>query len=186
MKKTIQGQAYVLADKIDTDQIIPAKYLVLNPAIPEERKMFGRYALSGVPAESAGLPDGHVPLRPEGQDVSPYKVLIAGRNFGCGSSREHAPLALQAAGVEAVVAEFYARIFFRNAVNGGYLLPFESRERLCEVIRTGDAVEIDVLGHTLINHTTGATYELKPLGDILPILEAGDLFAYARQRGMLA
>lgn len=185
MKEMVRGKAYVLGDNIDTDQIIPARYLVYNPADPEERKMFGRYALSGVPSQVAGLPWGHIPFVPDGKDRSDYTVLIAGRNFGCGSSREHAPLALAEAGVEVVVAEFYARIFFRNAVNGGYLLPFETPQRLVEEIRTGDEVEVEVRRHLLRNLSTGKEYELRPLGDILPILEAGDLFEYAKRAGML-
>lgn len=186
MLENIRGPAYVLGDNIDTDQIIPAQYLMYNPAIAEEYRMFGKYALAGVPAAQAGLPNGHVPFHtPEDEFVSPYRVIVAGRNFGCGSSREHAPIALNAAGVRAVVAEFFARIFYRNAVNGGYLIPFESAERLVEKIRTGDDVEIDVSNARLINHSTGQVYALKPLGDIAPILAAGGLFAYARQAGLL-
>jgi 3-isopropylmalate/(R)-2-methylmalate dehydratase small subunit len=186
VKHIIKGKAFVLGDDIDTDQIIPAQHLVYNPAIPEERKMFGKYALSGVPAPQSGLPNGNVPFVKEGELKSEYSVIVAGKNFGCGSSREHAPLALQMAGVEAVVAEFYARIFFRNSINGGYLIPFESEERLCEEIRTGDEVEIYVKESVLRNLTTGKTHKLKPLGDVLPILEAGDLFAYAKKTGMLS
>ncbi|MCS6860612.1 MAG: 3-isopropylmalate dehydratase [Abditibacteriales bacterium] len=185
MKATIRGKAYVVGDNVDTDQIIPARYLVYNPAIPDERKMFGRYALSAVPTAQAGLPQGGVPFVKENADKSEFAVIIGGKNFGCGSSREHAPLALREAGVEVVVAEFYARIFFRNAVNGGYLIPFETDERLCEKIRTGDEVEVNVPAHTLKNLTTGEAFALKPLGDILPIIEAGDVFAYARKSGMI-
>src|SRR5436309_2331520 len=146
MQSRIEGLAYVLGDNIDTDQIIPAQYLTYNPAIPAEFKMFGKFALIGVPDDQAGLPKGHVPFHPPGTDefVSPYKIIIGGKNFGCGSSREHAPIALAAAGVVAVVAEFYARIFFRNAVNGGYLVPFECVDRLCEKVYTGDELRIDV------------------------------------------
>ena len=96
-----------------------------------------------VPPSQAGLPKGHVPFHTDDEFVSPYKIIVGGKNFGCGSSREHAPIALDAAGIEAVVAEFYARIFFRNSVNGGYLIPFECAERLCEQICTGDELEID-------------------------------------------
>lgn len=186
MQETIKGRAYVLGDDIDTDQIIPAHFLTYNPAIPEERKMFGVYALSGVPIAQAGLPEGSTPFVPEGSEPGEYRIVVGGRNFGCGSSREHAPLALDEAGVEAVIAESYARIFFRNSVNGGYLLPYETPARLVEEIRTGDELELDVKGNRLANLTTGKTYELSPLGDILPILEAGDIFAYAKQSGMLA
>lgn len=185
MKPIIRGRAYVLGDNIDTDQIIPAHYLTLNPAIPEEYKQLGRHALSGVPEAEGGLPKGHIPFHDPQTDRSPYNILIAGRNFGCGSSREHAPIALHAAGIEAVVAEFYARIFFRNAVNGGYLIPFECDQRLCEEIRTGDELEILTVDGLLVNQTTGDRWKLKPLGEIAPIIQAGGLFAYARQTGML-
>jgi 3-isopropylmalate/(R)-2-methylmalate dehydratase small subunit len=185
MQQTITGKAYVLGDNVDTDQIIPAQYLTFNPAIPEEYRMFGKYALSSVPPAQAGLPKGHVPFHQGDEFVSPYKVIVAGKNFGCGSSREHAPIALDAAGIEAVVAEFYARIFFRNAVNGGYLVPFEAVDRLCEQICTGDEVRIDVAEGVLHNLTTGDRWRLKPLGEVAPILDAGGLFPYARKVGML-
>ncbi len=120
-----------------------------------------------------------------GKMKTEYPIVIAGRNFGCGSSREHAPIALSAAGIEAVVAEFYARIFFRNSVNGGYLVPFETGERLCEKVCTGDELTIDVAAGTLTNRTTGETWPLKPLGEIAPILEAGGIFPYAQRVGML-
>jgi 3-isopropylmalate/(R)-2-methylmalate dehydratase small subunit len=113
------------------------------------------------------------------------EILVAGKNFGCGSSREHAPIALAAAGVQAVVAEFYARIFYRNAVNGGYLVPVESKTRLVDEICTGDEVTIDLSNHRLTNHTTGDTWELQGLGEVAPILEAGGIFEYAKRVGML-
>jgi 3-isopropylmalate/(R)-2-methylmalate dehydratase small subunit len=185
MQSTITGKAYVLGDNVDTDQIIPAQYLTFNPAIPEEYKQFGKHALSSVPAAQAGLPKGHVPFHTDDEFVSNYKIIVAGKNFGCGSSREHAPIALDAAGIEAVIAEFYARIFFRNAVNGGYLVPFECPDRLCEQVCTGDELQIDVPGSTLTNRTTGETWKLKPLGEVAPILEAGGVFPYARKVGML-
>src|SRR5437870_10659764 len=185
MQSTITGKAYVLGDNIDTDQIIPAQYLTYNPSIPEEYRMFGKYALASVPPDRAGLPKGHVQFHTDDEFVSPYAVIVAGKNFGCGSSREHAPVALAAAGIKAVVAEFYARIFFRNAVNGGYLIPFESADRLCEKVCTGDEVRIDVAGSVLLNLTTGEEWKLKPLGEVAPILEAGGLFPYAKRVGML-
>ena len=185
MDAVITGRAYVLGDNIDTDQIIPAQYLTYNPSIPEEYRMFGKYALSSVPPANAGLPKGHVPFHTDDEFVSPYKIIVAGKNFGCGSSREHAPIALDAAGIEAVVAEFYARIFFRNAVNGGYLIPFECQDRLIDKIRTGDEVEIDTESSMLTNRTSGKKLPLKPLGDVAPIIEAGGVFAYAKQSGML-
>ncbi len=187
MQTHIEGVAYVLGDNIDTDQIIPAQYLTYNPAIPAEYKMFGKYALVGVPDDAAGLPKGHVPFHTPGGDefLSPYKIIVAGKNFGCGSSREHAPIALAAAGIVAVVAEFYARIFYRNSVNGGYLIPLESKDRLIERICTGDSLAIDVNAGKLTNATSGETFTLLPLGEVAPILEAGGIFEYAKKVGML-
>ena len=116
-----------------------------------------------------------------------YTIIIGGKNFGCGSSREHAPLAIAEAGATCVVAEFYARIFFRNCVNGGYLVPFETDTPLVKEIKTGDELVIDVQKSTLTNVTQGnKTYQLKPLGDVAPIIEAGGVFDYAKQSGMLA
>jgi 3-isopropylmalate/(R)-2-methylmalate dehydratase small subunit len=185
MQTTIIGKAYVLGDNVDTDQIIPAQYLTLNPSIPDEYKQFGKYALSSVPPAQKGLPKGHVPFHTKDEFVSDYGIVVAGRNFGCGSSREHAPVALAAAGIQAVVAEFYARIFFRNSVNGGYLTPFECGDRLCEKICTGDELRLEVAENLLYNLTTKETWPLKPLGDVAPILDAGGLFPYARKVGML-
>ncbi len=185
LQHSVTGKAYVLGDNVDTDQIIPAQHLTYNPAIPEEYRQFGKYALSSVPPAQAGLPKGHVPFHTSDEFVSPYTFLVAGKNFGCGSSREHAPIALNAAGIRVVVAEFYARIFYRNAVNGGYLVPFECADRLCDRVCTGDELRVDAGARVLHNLTTREDYSLKPLGDVAPILEAGGLFAYARKVGML-
>ena len=185
MQSTITGKAYVLGDNIDTDQIIPAQYLTYNPAVPEEYKMFGKFALSSVPPPQAGLPKGHVPFHTRDEFVSDYKIIVAGKNFGCGSSREHAPIALDAAGIQCVIAEFYARIFYRNAVNGGYLIPFECADRLCDQICTGDELKVDVAASTLHNLTTGDAWQLKPLGEVAPIIDAGGVFPYAKKVGML-
>src|SRR5260221_10079051 len=91
MQSFITGRAFVLGDNVDTDQIIPAQYLTYNPAIPEEYRQFGKYALSSVPRERAGLPKGHVPFHTSDEFVSPYKFVIGGRNFGCGSFPGNAP-----------------------------------------------------------------------------------------------
>lgn len=185
MKKIIRGKCYVVGDDIDTDQIIPAQYLTYNPALPEERKMFGRFAMSGLPEKSRGLPYGNIPFVREDEWKSDYKILLGGRNFGCGSSREHASICLKEAGIEACVAEFYSRIFFRNSVNGGYLIPFESEGRVIERVKTGDELEIDVEHSQMKNLTSGESFPLKPIGEVLPIIEAGDIFKYARQKGMI-
>ncbi len=185
MQEVIKGKAYVLGDNIDTDQIIPAKHLVYSLSDPEERKLYGTYALSGVPEKVAGLPQGNVPFVPEGDHRSRYQVIIGGKNFGSGSSREHAPEALQIAGITAVVAESYARIFYRNAVDGGFFIPCESTQRLIADIKTGDDVEVNISAGTLKNVTSGKSYGLRPLGDVLDIVTAGGVFAYARKMGML-
>ena len=185
MQTVITGKAYVLGDNIDTDQIIPAHYLSFNPAIPEERKFFGQYALCGVPEGQGGLPGGKTAFVRPNEFASDFTIVIGGKNFGCGSSREHAPLALAEAGVKCVIAEFYARIFFRNSINGGYLVPLESTRRLVEQIQTGDELEVHLMDGYLINHRDGARHDLRPLGDVLPIIEAGGVFNYARQSGML-
>nr|GMD72386.1 3-isopropylmalate dehydratase small subunit 3-like [Ipomoea batatas] len=114
-----------------------------------------------------------------------YSIVIGGDNFGCGSSREHAPVALGAAGVSAVVAESYARIFFRNSVSTGEIYPLESEVRICEECKTGDVVTVELGENKLINHTTGKEYKLKPIGDAGPVVEAGGIFAYARKTGMI-
>ena len=167
---TIRGRVYVLGDNIDTDQIIPAEY----------RKL-GSYALAGL----ARTPDQPPFVPPDGM-TTPYTVIVAGKNFGCGSSREHAPVALGAAGTKAVVAESFARIFFRNCVATGELYPCETPTRLVDVFRTNEEVVLDLDANTLTNVTTGAVHALRPLGDAGPVIDAGGLFAYARQTGMIA
>lgn len=94
-------------------------------------------------------------------------------------------MALGAAGVAAVVAESYARIFFRNSVATGEVYPLESEVRICEECSTGDVVTIELEENRLINHTTGKEYKLKPIGDAGPVIEAGGIFAYARKTGMI-
>ena len=185
MKDQIKGKAYVVGDAIDTDQIIPAAHLVYSMTEPEERRLYGRYAMSGVPTEGQGLPFTGIPLTKDDAYTSEYTIIIGGGNFGCGSSREHAPFALQEAGIEAVIAESYARIFYRNSVDGGFLVPFETRTKLNERIRTGDELELDTALGKLTNVTTGEDFLLNPLGDVAAILKAGNVFEYARQAGLM-
>lgn len=185
MKDIIRGRAYVLGNDIDTDQIIPAQHLVYSLSDSEERKMYGQFALSSVPETQAGLPKGHIRFVEDGEYQSKFNIIIAGKNFGCGSSREHAPIALNIAGLEAVVAESYARIFYRNVVDGGFFIPFEIHEHLYQDTETGDEIEIDVKKGTLKNLSQDKEYRLQPLGDVEEILRAGSIFAYAKQEGML-
>jgi len=185
MKNLISGKAFVLGNDIDTDQIIPAVHLVYKLDDPEEKKNFGKFALSGVPMEASGLPGGNIPFIKEGKWQSDYTIIIGGKNFGCGSSREHAPVALSIAGIEAVVAESYARIFYRNSIDGGFVAPFETDKHIYKEIKTGDELSLDTSKGILTNKTRQIVYQLNPLGDIEGILRAGGIFSYARQSGML-
>ena len=185
MEKKIIGKAYVLGDNIDTDQIIPAEYLVYSTSDPEELKKYGHFALSSVPIEQAGLPFGGKPFIDGDNHKTKFNIIVGGSNFGCGSSREHAPLSLQVAGVKAVVAESYARIFYRNSVDGGFVIPFESSSKLNDKIKTGDDVEVDLESSKIINHTSGETYQLRPLGSVYDIVKSGGLFNYARENKMI-
>ena len=186
MEKIIQGKAYVLGKNIDTDQIIPAEHLVYSLSNPEEVKLYGKYDLSGGPPEQGGLPEGNIAFIDEGRFDSEYTIIIAGQNFGCGSSREHAPFALKVAGIKAIIAESYARIFYRNSVDGGFVIPYETSEHLNQIINTGDELRIDVALNTIENLTRKVTYTLNPLGDVFSIVEAGGIFAYARQENLMA
>src|ERR1041384_6085052 len=138
-KAVFTGPVYVVRDNIDTDQIISAQYLNLVPTIAEEYEKLGSFAL-------CGLPESLYATRfvKEGKLDSEYPIVVAGKNFGCGSSREHAPIALGSAGCKIVLAESFARIFFRNSVATGELYPCEMTERLIDTLKTGDVVTVDL------------------------------------------
>jgi 3-isopropylmalate/(R)-2-methylmalate dehydratase small subunit len=180
MQSVFTGPVYVVRDNIDTDQIIPAQYLTLVPTIPDEYEKLGSYAL-------CGLPDSLYPARfvKEGQLDTEYPIVVGGKNFGCGSSREHAPIALGSAGCRIVLAEGFARIFFRNSVATGELYPCECVDRLCDVLKTGDVVTVDLDQCTATVKATGKVYRFKPLGEVRPVVDAGGLFNYARKAGMI-
>jgi 3-isopropylmalate/(R)-2-methylmalate dehydratase small subunit len=181
MQSVFTGPVYVVRDNIDTDQIISAQYLNLVPTIPEEYEKLGSYAL-------AGLPESLYPSRyiKEGQLDSEYPIVVAGRNFGCGSSREHAPIAMGSAKCKVVLAESFARIFFRNCVATGELYPCEITERLCDTLKTGDVVTVDLDKACVTVKDTGKAYSFKALGDVRPVVDAGGIFNYARQSGMIS
>src|SRR6201997_4988716 len=180
MQTVFSGPVYVVRDNIDTDQIIPAQYLNLVPTIPDEYEKLGAYAMSV-------LPESKYPARyvKEGNLDSEFPIIVGGRNFGCGSSREHAPIALGSAGCKVVLAESFARIFFRNSVATGELYPCESKDRLCDILKTGDVVTVDLDAATVTVKETGKVYSFKPLGDVRPVVDAGGLFNYARKSGMI-
>lgn len=178
-KKIIKGRVFVLGDNIDTDQIIPAKYLNLVPTIPEEYKKLGSYALSGLPAEHK------TSYIRSGEMGTEYPIIIAGRNFGCGSSREHAPISLGAAGCKAVIASSFARIFFRNCISTGELYPIETATDIAGNFKTGDEAEITIEGADVHITSNGKKYTLKSLGDVLEVIDSGGIFNYARKTGMI-
>lgn len=154
------GRAWKFGDDVDTDVIIQGKYLVIND--PEE---LAKHVFEN--------------LRPEFvSEVKKGDFVVAGENFGCGSSREHAPLALKATGIEAVVAKSFARIFFRNAVNIG-LRVVECRN--ADSIEDGDELEIDYERGVINNKTKSERYEITPMPEFLKeIVEKGGLVNYAR------
>lgn len=178
MKNIIKGEVFVLGDNIDTDQIIPAEYLVYSLTDPEERKNYGRFALSGVLLQESGKPSGNIPFVSGNQARSKFNIIVAGKNFGCGSSREHAPFALNEAGVEIVIANSFSRIFYRNSIDGGFLIPIETDENILDKINTYDNVEIDLTCLELKNITQGSKIPLKNPGEILKIIKSGGLFEH--------
>ncbi|HEY3862802.1 MAG TPA: 3-isopropylmalate dehydratase [Verrucomicrobiae bacterium] len=181
MQSVFSGPVYVVRDNIDTDQIISAQHLNLVPTIPDEYEKLGSFAL-------AGLPDSLYPVRfvKPGQMDSDYPIVVGGRNFGCGSSREHAPIALGSAGCRIVLAESFARIFYRNSIATGELYPCDLTARLCDTLKTGDVVTVDLDKLSVTIQATGKMCALKPLGDIRPVIDAGGLFNYARKTGMMS
>ncbi|WP_142860511.1 3-isopropylmalate dehydratase small subunit [Salinigranum halophilum] len=157
-----RGRVHRLPDDVDTDQILPGEFLT---TVPNEE--LGEYALRGYDPDFAA--------RIEAGDV-----LVAGTNFGLGSSRESAPVALRNAGVGAIVAESFARIFYRNAINVG--LPIAVVPGISDHVSDGDTLRVDVARGEVENLTTGESFDTDPLPpDLLEILEAGGLVAY-RQR----
>lgn len=158
----IEGRVWKYGDNVNTDVILPGKYLVITDPVE-----LGRHAMEGVD-------------RGFSRRVRPGDVIVAGKNFGCGSSREHAPLALKAAGVGAVVAESLARIFYRNAINLG--LPALECRGVSEFFQEGDPIAVDVLRGEVRNPSTGRSLRATPLpGFIVSILRAGGLIPYLRE-----
>ncbi|MFA5862082.1 MAG: 3-isopropylmalate dehydratase small subunit [Candidatus Thermoplasmatota archaeon] len=156
METRFSGKAWAFGDNIDTDQITPGKYLTMITA--EE---LGRVVLEGARPEFA-------------KQVKKGDVIVAGRNFGCGSSREHAPVGIKGAGVPVVLAESFARIFYRNAINVG--LPVLEVADITKKVKEGDVLEVDLTTGHITNKTQGTTLEAVPLSDkAMSILRAGGL-----------
>jgi 3-isopropylmalate/(R)-2-methylmalate dehydratase small subunit len=161
----LKGRAWVFGDDLDTDQIIPARYLTT-----QDRRELGAHCLENTNPEFS-------------QRVRQGDIVVGRKNFGCGSSREHAPIALQGAGVAAIVARSFARSFYRNSINRGLPL-FETPD--AESIRAGDELELDPDTGEIQNLTQGRTYRAAPLPEFAQaILRAGGLMAYvAAKKGL--
>ena len=146
---------------IDTDVIIPGPYLKIH-----DHKELAKHAMEGID-----------PKFPE--KVSQGDFLVAGSNFGCGSSREHAPIALSQTGIRAILAPSFARIFYRNAVDGGYLLPIEVDEPTFKKISDRDELQIDLEKNLITNMTKNENYDMKPFPELIAkIVEAGGLMNF--------
>lgn len=155
----IQGKAWKFGENIDTDLIIPARYL--NTSDPAE---LAKHCMEDADAEFV-------------KKLSPGDIIVAGKNFGCGSSREHAPIALKAAGVGCVIAPTFARIFYRNAFNMGLPI-FESKDA-SEDISEGDQVEINPSTGEIHNITKGRTYKAQPIPPFMQeLIQDGGLIAH--------
>lgn len=150
------GRAWRFGDDINTDEIIPAKYLVTTDA-----KELGAHCLEGIDAEFS-------------KKISKGDIIVAGKNFGCGSSREHAPLSIKGCGISCIIAESFARIFFRNCINMGLPI-FESKEA-AHGIEIGDAIEVDAAKGEIKNLTKGEVYNAKPMPEFMQeLIKAGGL-----------
>ncbi|MDR1070796.1 MAG: 3-isopropylmalate dehydratase small subunit [Gracilibacteraceae bacterium] len=159
------GKAWKFGDNIDTDAIIPARYMNKT----EAAHLAAHCMEDADPGFAARVRQGD--------------IIVGGRNFGCGSSREHAPIAIQAAGLSAVIAESYARIFFRNALNIG--LPIYECAEAVRGIETGDDVEVEFSSGLIRNITKGAEYQARPLPPFMrEIIAAGGLIAQIRARNV--
>ncbi|MDD5668654.1 MAG: 3-isopropylmalate dehydratase small subunit [Candidatus Omnitrophica bacterium] len=157
----LKGTVHKIGDDVNTDDIISAKYLVSTDA-----KELGSHCFESIRPDFAG-------------SVKPGDIIVAGKNFGCGSSREHAPLAIKGCGVSAVVAKSFAAIFFRNAINIG--LPFLECEDI-DKISDDDVLEIDLNKGMIINYTKNETYNTQPFPVFLQeIVKAGGLMNYVKQ-----
>ena len=157
------GKVYKYGDNVDTDVIIPARYL--NVSSGEE---LAKYCMIDIDPEFAGV-------------VEKGDIIVAKKNFGCGSSREHAPLAIKCAGVSCVIASTFARIFYRNAINIG--LPIMECDAAAEGIEAGDKVSVDFKTGIITNETKGCTYQAAPFPEFMQkIMAQGGLVEYTKEK----
>jgi 3-isopropylmalate/(R)-2-methylmalate dehydratase small subunit len=159
----IQGTVWKFGNDVDTDLIIPARYL--NTSDPKE---LAAHCMEDADPGFAGK-------------VRPGELIVAGKNFGCGSSREHAPLAIKSAGVAAVIAASFARIFYRNAINIG--LPILESPEAAAAIAQGNRVEVDLTTGQITDLTTGQRYQAAPFPPFMrELIESGGLIEYVKRR----
>ena len=159
--KTIRGKIWKYGDNVDTDAILPARYL--NTSLEAE---MAAHCMEDFDATFS-------------EKVQPGDIIVAGKNFGCGSSREHAPLAIKASGVSCVIAETFARIFFRNAINIG--LPILECPQAAQGAEVGQTLEVNLASGTIRNLDTGQGYQASAYPPfMLEIIDAGGLVEYTR------
>jgi 3-isopropylmalate/(R)-2-methylmalate dehydratase small subunit len=159
----VTGTAFVFGDNVNTDEIIPARYLNVS----DDREL-ARHCMEDIDAQFVNKVHGG-------------DVIVAGENFGCGSSREHAPRAIKAAGVACVIARSFARIFFRNSINMG--LPIVECPAAAADIQTGHRVTVDLAASTVRNETTGRTFRFEAFPpEMQAIIQAGGLMNFVRSR----
>ena len=160
---TLKGKVFKYGADVNTDVIIPARYL--NVSDPKE---LARHCMEDIDADFV-------------KKVKPGDIIMATTNFGCGSSREHAPLAIKASGISCVIAHSFARIFFRNAINIGLPL-LECAEAVDNTV-PGDILEVDLAEGKIINQTNGMTFNAKPYPDFMSeLISAGGLVEYTKKR----
>jgi 3-isopropylmalate/(R)-2-methylmalate dehydratase small subunit len=159
---TLKGKIHKYnKDNIDTDVIIPGPYLKIH-----DHKELGKHAMEGLDPDFS-------------KKICEGDFLLTGKNFGCGSSREHAPIALHQVGIRAILSPSFARIFYRNAVDGGYLLPIEIDSAVIDKISDNDELEIDLDDNTIVNLTSSEVFKIKPFPEIISkIVKAGGLLYF--------
>ena len=163
----LRGRAWKFGDNVDTDQIIPAKYAIHSL----DEKKLGEHAMEGVPGNEGGW---------SGQ-VAAGDIVVGGSNFGCGSSREIAPIAIRGAGISCVIADSFARIFFRNAINLGY--PILQSPQAAEAIEAGDELEVDLEDGVIRNVTKGDEYRAEAFPEFMTeLVRMGGLVPWVRKR----
>jgi len=166
LPKVIRGRAWKFGDNVDTDQIIPAKYAIYSL----DEKELGKHAMEGVPGRDTWA-----------SQVAQGDIMVGGSNFGCGSSREIAPVAIRGAGISVVIADSFARIFFRHAINLGY--PILPSPKAAKAGEEGDELEIDLDQGVIRNFTKGDEYEAEAFPQFMTdLLRMGGLVPWVRKR----